>query len=62
MTMGMWRHKSCLDIDLCVIGVVEGLSDFSVTIKYWNRYYLLFQGEREDVVIKKENIHLWEKI
>lgn len=51
-----------MDIDLCVIGVVEGLSDFSVTIKYWNRYYLLFQGEREDVVIKKENIHLWEKI
>jgi hypothetical protein len=60
----VYRHISCLDIDIYVCRILSWSNpdEISVIVKYWNRHLKQFQGDKEVVFIKKEDIWKWRKV
>lgn len=57
--MGVYRHKSCLDIDIVIL---RSISDIRFYVSYFNRHYRIFQGESEYVNIRAEDRLNWTEV
>lgn len=59
----MYRNVNTLDADLYVTKVVEETDiDITLNVKYFNRFYLLFMGDPDTVVIKKSDYDNWKSL
>jgi hypothetical protein len=59
----LYRHINTLDIDLYVVSdPIEGKDEISFYTKYWNRHMEIFQGEPEQVVVKKSSYWMWSEV
>jgi hypothetical protein len=59
----LYRHQNTLDIDVFVVGDSEpDPSGVRLKVRYWNRNFKIFQGEVDDVVIRKEDFNKWVEL
>ena len=58
----LYRHVSCLDIDIYVIRVMHFAEESMLRVGYWNRHMKSFQGDFENVFVKQSEFKKWSKI
>jgi hypothetical protein len=51
-----------MDVDMFVFSVEEGKDSYCMTVRYWNRFYMMMQGGVELIEIKKSDTENWKAI
>lgn len=58
----IYRHKNFRDVDMYILSSEEMSDKYQLKVKYWNRFYMMFQGEPDQVEVSKDDAANWKAI
>jgi hypothetical protein len=58
----MYRHRNSLDLDMLVLAVEEVSGTYHLTVRHWNRFYLLTQGDVDYVEVSEKDVENWQAL